>query len=303
MKRFNKDRSRTAAKRYRTDITAIIYNGLTHDVPKRKVYQQIKREIAYFASENPGIQVVEKAYLWNTSLKMYTLSAKQAHFGLKQAKSGKTYEEVLKKRSIASFDVIKRNLIGSSELSKVENDIINRIESRWKMSELEEIGKDSIFFLCDAHEPCADDHKLYQGRLYIRENWENYVDDPEVAEKINAYLHNHPYMKKQTLEWVLGYKSENKEPSPYLIRRPNCKHRLEPVSIEEVLGASTRTLLMRKKMIHKHEKDQSAADRSYRAYSERLETLHALYRVMPSEKLGQEIKETSSLAKKWSRMR
>lgn len=303
MKRLNKDRSRTAAKRFRTDITAIIYNGLTHNVPKRKVYQQIKREIAYFASENPGITFVERGYLWNTSLRLYSLSAKQAHFRLKQAKSGKTYQEILEKRSIAAFEVVKRNLIGSTVLSKAENDIINRIEARYKLEELQEIGKDSIFFLCDAHEPCAEDHKMYQGRLYIKEDWENYVDDPVVAGEINAYLHNHPVMQHQTLEWVIGERSENKDPSPYLLRRPNCKHRLEPVSIEEVLGASVRNLLIKKKMIHHHEPDRSAADRPYRAYKERLDTLHELYKVMPSEKLGKEIAETSKLAKKWGKMR
>lgn len=302
MKKFNKDRSRTAAKRFRADISAIIYNSLVHDVPKHKAYGLIKREIAYFTVENPGISLKERGYLWATSLKMYTLCSKQAHFGLKKAKSAITYQERLEKRSNAAFDAIKRNLIGSTALSKAENDIMNRIEARVKEENLFESGKDSIFFLCDVHEPCAKDHEMYQGRLYIREDWENYVDDPAVAAKINAYLHNHPLMKTQTLEWVLGLRSENKDPSPYLIRRPNCKHHLEPVSIEEVLHGSVRKLLMSKKMIHKHEPDRNAAERPYRAYKERLETLHALWRVMPSERLGKEIAETKRLASKWGKL-
>ena len=302
MAKYNKDRSRTASKQFKTDVTGIIYNSLVHDVPKHKVYGLIKREIAYFASENPGITLQEKGYLWSTALKMYSLSAKQAHFGLKQARRASTYQERLEKRSIAAFDVIKRNLIAGTSLSKATNDVINRVEARAKTADLEEKGEGSVFFLCDVHEPCAADHQAYQGRLYIKEDWELEVDDPKLAGEINAYLHNHPIMKTQTLEWVLGQKSSNKEPSPYLITRPNCKHHLMPVPVEEVLHGSVRKLLMSKKMIHKHEPERNAAERPYRAYKDRLDTLHNLWKVMPNEKLGKEISETNRLMKKWGRM-
>ena len=303
MKRFNKDRSRAATKRFDTDISAIIYSGLVHDVPKRKVYAQIRREVAFLASECPGISIIEKGYLWSTALRAYSLSAKQAHFGLKKAKSGINYQKRLKMRSETAFKAVKHNLIASNELTKAENDVLNRIEAREKMSELENLGKESIFFLCDVHESCASDHKLYQGRLYIRENWELYVDDPQLAAQVNAYLHNHPYMRKQTLEWVLGLRSDNKDPSPYLVRRPNCKHKLVPVTIEEVLHSSVRKLLHTKKLIHDNEADRSAADRPYRAYKERLDTLKELWKVMPNEMLGKEIAETKKLAVKWGRIR
>ena len=303
MERFSKDRSKSAAKRFRTDITAIVYNGLVHDVPKHKVYGQIKAEINYFTSKTPGMTYRERGYLWATSLKAYSLCAKQAYYGLKKAKSAPTYQERLENRSNEAFKAIKTNFIGSTALSKATNDIINRVESRYKLSELDKNEGNSIFFLCDVHEPCADDHKNYQGRLYIKEDWELYVDDPVVAAKINAYLHNHPIMKTQTLEWVLGKKSSNKEASPYLITRPNCKHHLIPVSIDEVLSGSVKSLLKAKKLIHRHEPEQSAAERPYRAYKERLDTLHELYKVMPSEKLGKEIAETSKMAKKWGSMR
>ena len=302
MNKFNKDRSRTAARRFRSDITAIIYNGLVHDVPKHKVYAQIRKELTYFASENPGIQLREKGYLWATALKGYSLSAKQAHLGLKKAKGASTYQERLEKRSKAAFDVVKRNLINATLLSKAENDVINRIEARYKAAELTGKMSESIFFLCDAHVPCAKDHEMYQGRVYIKENWELDVDDPATAAKINAYLHNHPLMKTQTLEWVVGEKSENKDPSPYLITRPNCKHHMIPVSIDEVLHSSTKKLLMKHKLIYKHQEERNDADRYYRAYKERSETLRDLWKVMPNESLAKEIAETNKLRQKWARL-
>lgn len=306
-KRLNKEHSRSVALRFKTEITALIYNSLVHDVPKHRVYGQIKREIAYFANGNPGISLKEKGYLWATALKIYSNCSKQAYSGLKNAKYEKTYAERVEKRSKAAFEVIKRNLINSTELSKAENDVLTRIETRYKDAKIDEMLKSDtkrVFYLCDMHENCAKDHAAYQGRLYIREDWELYVDDKEVASKINAYLHNHPEMKVETLEWVLGYKSANKAESPYLVRRPNCKHQIVPIRTEEVLGMSVKKLLTKNNMIHKHpEPRQNDPERLYRAYRERKEALQALWQIAPSEILGKELSETKHLEKKWARMR
>ena len=302
MKKFNKDRSRAAAKRFRTDISAIIYNSLVHDAPKWKVYGLIKREIAYFSSESGGFGFKEKGLLWSTSLRMYTLCSKQAYLGLKKSKRAATYQERLKLRSIAAFDAIKEQLIDGRELPKAENLVMNRLESAQKDAEVREmlkLEKEDVFYLCDVHEPCAKDHAAWQGRVYIRADWELLVDDPEEASHIRAYLHNHPGVV--SVEWVLGLTNDPK--SPYLVRRPNCKHKLTPVSTEQVLGASVKKLLIRNKLIHKHEEvSYNDPIRFYRAYRERLDTLRDLYDIMPNEKLGKEIKETNSLVKKWARL-
>lgn len=97
-----------------------------------------------------------------------------------------------------------------------EKDKIERVRAQLKSGD--------VFFMCSKHYPVAADHKDYQGRLYVHQNWRSLVsgrDYRAVAE----------YIQKES---VVTIQSVMKNP-PYLITRPNCRHKLTVVPISAVL--------------------------------------------------------------------
>ena len=57
-----------------------------------------------------------------------------------------------------------------------------------------------IFFLASSHADCADDHVDYQGKIYVKENWQRFIKPEKIAE-IQDFI-----TKKdiKTMEWVIG---------------------------------------------------------------------------------------------------
>lgn len=112
-----------------------------------------------------------------------------------------------------------------------------------------------LFYLCSYHEKCAEDHKDYQGRLYIDRYWrsalEQYKELWWLIEPIEAYIKNH---RTLTMQEVVGDK-------PFLTTRPYCKHFFIPVDIWTVLTSSVSAI----KREHP-EAVQGTGKKSYRQY-------------------------------------
>lgn len=91
-----------------------------------------------------------------------------------------------------------------------------------------------VFLLCSSHSNPAEDHRDYQGLVYVDKYWRNTLaDDEETKKKVAAYIRNHDV---RTVQEICG--------APvYMTTRPYCKHFFIPVTIEEVLGNSVRSLL------------------------------------------------------------
>lgn len=88
-----------------------------------------------------------------------------------------------------------------------------------------------VFYLCSKHNSPAEDHKNYQGRIYIDRFWRQKVD-ARYYRAVAAYVRNH---KTITVQEITG--------APvYLTTRPYCKHYLIPMRTETVLTASERKL-------------------------------------------------------------
>lgn len=83
-----------------------------------------------------------------------------------------------------------------------------------------------IFFLATEHADCADDHRAWQGRIYVMQNWKSAINDPALQKVITRYIKQH---RVQTVEAVTG------KPI-YLTTRPNCRHHLTPLATKEVLA-------------------------------------------------------------------
>lgn len=94
-------------------------------------------------------------------------------------------------------------------------------------------SKESVFVMCSKHYPVAPDHKDYQGKLYVNQNWRNLVEGRQYR-AVSEYIQN---------EGLLTIQSVMKNP-PYLITRPNCRHKLVSVPVSAVLtSVSDKTVL------------------------------------------------------------
>lgn len=85
--------------------------------------------------------------------------------------------------------------------------------------------KTDIFVMCSKHYPVAEDHKDYQGKLYVNQNWRGLVSGRDYR-AVSDYVQS---------EGLLTIQSVMKNP-PYLITRPNCRHKITAVPVEAVLS-------------------------------------------------------------------
>jgi len=82
-----------------------------------------------------------------------------------------------------------------------------------------------LFYVCDTYSDCANDHQDYQGQLYYSEKvWKSIP----LSNKHYATLQRAVKRCKTSVEDV----TEN---APWLTTRPNCRHRLIPIAIDDVV--------------------------------------------------------------------
>ena len=88
-----------------------------------------------------------------------------------------------------------------------------------------------IFFICSVHEKPAEDHKDYQGKIYVDRFWRMKVGGGEFY-SVLSYIKNHDTI---TVQEIMG------DPV-YLVTRPNCKHFFIPLDTQSVLHRSERSI-------------------------------------------------------------
>lgn len=88
-----------------------------------------------------------------------------------------------------------------------------------------------IFFLCSVHDKPADDHKMWQGLIYIDRFWRQKVSG-DLYYAVLSYVKNRGI---HTVQWVM-------HDPVWMTTRPNCKHYFIPLKTEEVLHSSPKAL-------------------------------------------------------------
>ncbi len=112
-------------------------------------------------------------------------------------------------------------------------------DARYKKNKLQESLKlfrkekfPVIFYLCSSYEGCTSEHGPYQGKIYVDANWKkalsNGTDTVFLISACESYIKNHGILTVQ--EVTDGY--------PYLITRPNCKHKLRALDTWTILHNS-----------------------------------------------------------------
>ena len=83
---------------------------------------------------------------------------------------------------------------------------------------------ESIFFLCSKHNSPAEDHKNYQGKIYVDRFWRTKVSGSEYT-AVLQYIKDNEIV---TVQEIMG------DPV-WLTTRPYCKHFFIPVATSDVL--------------------------------------------------------------------
>lgn len=277
------------------DVFAIISNGLLHHTPKQKILRQIQKELDLL-SVQLGLSDAERNQLWIKFYNQYQEVNRKTVLSLKriERKFGKKedYEQSLVQRRGVIYSSIRAKILDNS-LIKDANQIMYEYEHRLKhdqMREMLDVAEEtkSPFFLCSSHPKPAKDHAAWEGKLYYDEDWEDYVPADE-ADHIRAIIRNR---KLRTVQWVTG------EPV-FLCTRRNCKHYLVNLPTPEVMKASPRSLLKKHGMIMPDEASVSRTVLYYREYYNRLKVEEALHKLVPNEKLAQDINKDRKLLDKW----
>ena len=254
---------------------AIIYGGVLKHKPVREIHKEL-----YDATINK--KVYDPA--------LFVMATKLT----KKAKKLDNKQEI-NLLALAILDSFTRNKVNDKAKKIINHDLIDETEKKKDkiikdfLTESREKGK--IFYLSSSHDDCAEDHKPYQGKIYIDANWKSIASRPD---KIQKYLNTHDV---KTFQWVIGAPA-------WLITRPHCRHYFVALSTNEVLHTSI------KKMKNRHHTHSDEGDRDFQTppkaaieeYEDRLRYLRALYREHPSDKLKRMIEKTELLIKKWKKI-
>lgn len=109
-----------------------------------------------------------------------------------------------------------------------------------------------LFYICDTYTDCANDHIEYQGKIYYDEKvWRGIKRDNPHYDELERAVRK----AKASVEDV----TQNR---PWLCTRPNCRHRLIPIPIDDVVDLSDKDIL-RKNNAFKGNYSKSEVKRNY----------------------------------------
>lgn len=254
----------------KNEYFAIIYKGRLNGDNARKIHKAL-----YDATINQKPQYRDK-YLLGFAIKLSNKAQKVSATGL----------DLL---AIALFDLIHKGKY-NDKAKKLINHQVQVEAEKEKDGAIDDFMEKSrkngeYFYLASSHGDCAEDHKPYQGRLYV---------DKDAPEEAIDYARDRSLY---TVQWVMG------KPA-WFITRPHCRHYFVSLTLEQVKGKTLKKL-KRKYKTHttKGNMDfQTPAQAAVEEYTDRLRLLKALYWEYKTPKLKNEILKTELLIKKWKKI-
>lgn len=228
-------------------------------------------------------KIHKKIYIMTLSMpKMFLPMVKIANKSAKTVNKKKTKDEnadlLLLMFNRMDYNGHIKKLINREVIDQAEKSKDKVIKSTIK----EARDNNKWIYIASSHNDCAEDHKLYQGKLY----YDNKAPSDVVNYCKNRGMHS--------LQWVM-------DAPAWFITRPNCRHFVKALSTDIVKKYRVKELTRRYKM-HREEGDRSLATPKTIAieeYKDRLKLLQAMYAKHPTEKLRRDIQKTKLLIKKW----
>lgn len=272
-----------------TEINCVVnmVQGLASGTGKQKILMQIKNSVRAIASEL-GLDQREVNALWKSCYSMYANLAKKT-YGLNRRSVWKEMGPEDKYETIYHYfraNIQKNGMIHNA------NQVMYLYENRKKWDKIDELldKPNSPFFLASAHPMPAKDHAEYEGRLYYDADWEE-KGEYSTAEKaaIRALIRNR---KLDTVQYIT-------QGPVWLCTRPNCKHYLMNMPLQEALHSSARSMLRKHGMYMQNEYPVDEKLIYYREYYNRAKIEETLMKYIPNKKLEQDLKKDKKLLDKW----
>lgn len=164
------------------------------------------------------------------------------------------------------------------------NEQVKEKETNTKNKIINQVYRDNrklgnVFYIASSHEDCAEDHKDFQGKVYV----DRYCGDKEALQ----YAREHNI---RTIQWVL------KKPV-WLVTRPNCRHYMVGTTKDKIISGKytiPHTQIGRESM-------RTPKQVTLEYLKDRLELLTQMYKAHPTSMLQNKILKTRLLIDKWSR--
>ena len=174
-------------------------------------------------------------------------------------------------------------MIKNTYVDKVINRIVVEEQTKEKEVFLDDLFKEGratgkIFYVASSHEDCAEDHKPYQGKIYVDAYYDRH------NKELCDYVRSHNI---KTVQWVTG------KPA-YFITRPNCRHYFLQKTFDEIKGGVD---IPHSKIGYR--RYQTPADVSLVYYKRRLNLLIDLQKQYDTEEIRIKITKTKILINKW----
>lgn len=269
------------------DIFDIVASGLKQGQSKQQILAQAKQLIRSL-SVQIELDQAEVNRTWSYTLNLYQ-NMDRRRLQLKK----KTQQQ----QNHLIYMAIRAKIYDQSFIQDA-NQVVEHYEQRLKHNQLEDMlsTASSPFFLCSSHPKPAKDHAEWEGKMYYDRDWEMKLDNllsSEDIRAIRAYIQNHDL---HTVQWVTG-----DEGKIWLCTRPHCKHYFTPMPLDEVLHASTRSLLRKHGLYMPDQKPASRRLINYRYFYNRLKLLESLRKTVDCPQLRKDIRETQKLLDRHSK--
>ena len=162
-----------------------------------------------------------------------------------------------------------------------------------------ELNKETqnIFMLCNEFQDAANDHAPYQGKIYFDDRYKSFGLPDELEEKVTNFIRD---KKLKSMQWVVGK-------PVWLTTRPNCRHKLLPITIKQAMGdinvvkRDMKTVQGNYKNDKKYEQTQALryCERNVRKYKSQLNQAILIDQKIPSLEIKRLIKHYKELTRKW----
>lgn len=212
----------------------------------------------------------------------------------------------LKKDSNYFYLLLMANDFGRKTLMKDEYKSLNKFEGEGKQQILKDYKSENreekvIFYVASHHPDCAEDHLPCQRKIFVDEKWRSYVS-PELKNQVASFISNHNI---RTVEWVIN------EPY-YFLTRPNCRHVLNAVKTEDILGKSI-SAIQRKYSLRSNTKSpysqtlrrqrdqEDNINTIIKQYNERKDLIVQLNKVSKTAESQADLHKVNLLIKKWEK--
>lgn len=188
--------------------------------------------------------------------------------------------------------------------TNIHNEIVEQ-----QLSIGEETGQ--VFYICNSFGDCADDHAPYQGKIYYNKDFENFKLKADIKDEIRKVIKQKKLLSYQDIsDGTIAYTTNaGKQRGVYLCTRPNCRHRMFPLTLNQVLKNTPNELLNQFNLKlgtykdHKYEASQELryCERNIRKYKFNLKTMQELKKIDGANKvINENIRKYSQLIGKWT---